>query len=176
MIFEPTQIPGAMVIRPQRTEDERGFFARIYCERELAEHGLDPRLVQHSLSYNRLRGTLRGMHFQTEPHAENKLVSCNRGAIYDVIIDLRAESPSYRRWIAVTLTADGQESLFVPKGCAHGFVTLADETTVEYKISEFYAPGFAQGVRFDDPAFAIEWPLAPVVISSRDLAYAPYTS
>jgi dTDP-4-dehydrorhamnose 3,5-epimerase len=175
MIFEPTQIPGAVVIRPQRMEDERGSFARIYCERELAEQGLDPRLVQHSLSYNRLRGTLRGMHFQTAPHAENKLVSCNRGAIYDVIVDLRAGSPSYRRWIAATLTADGQEALFVPKGCAHGFITLADETTVEYKISEFYAPGFAQGVRFDDPAFAIEWPLAPVVISPRDLAYAPYT-
>jgi len=175
MIFEPTQIPGAVVIRPQKMEDERGFFARIYCERELSEHGLDPRLVQHSLSYNRLRGTLRGMHFQTEPHAENKLVSCNRGSIYDVIVDLRAESPSYRRWIAITLTADGSEALFVPKGCAHGFITLADETTVEYKISEFFAPGFAQGLRFDDPAFGIEWPLAPVVISSRDLAYAPYT-
>jgi dTDP-4-dehydrorhamnose 3,5-epimerase len=175
MIFEPTQIAGAVVIRPQRMEDERGFFARIYCERELAEHGIDPRLVQHSLSYNRLRGTLRGMHFQTEPHAENKLVSCNRGSIYDVIIDLRAESPSYRRWIAVTLTADGQEALFVPKGCAHGFITLSDETTVEYKISEFYAPGFAEGLRFDDPAFGIDWPLAPVVISSRDLAYPPYT-
>jgi dTDP-4-dehydrorhamnose 3,5-epimerase len=174
MIFEPTEIPGAVLIRPQRMEDERGFFARIYCERELAEHGLDPRLVQHSLSYNRLRGTLRGMHFQNEPHAENKLVSCNRGAIYDVIVDLRVESPSYRRWIAVTLSADRPESLFVPKGCAHGFITLADETTVEYKISEFYAPGLGQGLRFDDPAFGIEWPLAPVVISARDLAYPLY--
>lgn len=174
MIFAETKIAGAVLIRAQPVDDERGFFARTYCEEEFTDHGLDPRVVQHSVSYNRRRGTLRGMHFQVPPHAENKLVSCGRGSIYDVVLDLRRESPTYRRWISATLSANGLETLFVPKGCAHGFITLEDDTLVQYKVSELYAPEAARGLRFDDPAFAIEWPLAPVVISPRDLGYLPY--
>lgn len=174
MIFSETKIPGAFLIRPQLRPDERGFFARTYCVQEFAAHGINSRVVQCSVSSNRLRGTLRGMHFQVAPHQENKLVSCSQGSIYDVIIDLRRDSPAYRQWLAVTLTADNLDSLFVPAGCAHGFITLVDDTVVRYDISDFYAPEHARGVRFDDPAFAIEWPIAPAVISPRDLAFAPY--
>jgi len=174
MIFSPTKISGAVVIRPERIEDERGFFARTYSVEEFRDHGLDPAVAQRSLSFNRRKGTLRGLHFQTAPHEENKLVSCSRGAIYDVIVDLRADSPTYRQWVAVTLSADGLEALFIPKGCAHGFITLEDETTVRYDISALYAPSFARGVRFDDPAFGVEWPFPPVVVNPRDLAFAPY--
>jgi dTDP-4-dehydrorhamnose 3,5-epimerase len=171
MIFGETKISGAFLIQPQRIEDERGFFARTFCVRELAEHGLDPRVVQRSLSSNSRRGTLRGLHFQTPPHEENKLVSCSQGAIYDVIVDLRPSSSSYRQWLAVTLTAQNLDSLFIPAGCAHGFMTLEDETVVRYDISELYAPDAARGIRFDDPAFGIEWPGAPAVVSPRDLAF-----
>jgi dTDP-4-dehydrorhamnose 3,5-epimerase len=174
MIFDETRIAGAFLIRPQPIDDERGFFARTFCEREFAEHGISSRMVQRSVSSNRRRGTLRGMHFQAAPHLEDKLVSCGRGKIYDVIIDLRRDSPSYRKWLAFTLTADGLEALFVPAGCAHGFITLEDDTVVRYEISHFYLPESARGLRFDDPAFGIDWPLAPVVISQRDLAFPPY--
>lgn len=175
MIFSETKIPGAFVIRAERLEDERGFFARTFCEREFAERGIESRVVQRSISSNVRRGTLRGLHFQAPPHPENKLVSCGRGAIYDVIVDLRRDSPGYRQWFAVTLTADSLDALFVPAGCAHGFLTLADESVVRYDISEFYEPGAARGLRFDDPAFGIEWPMQPVVISARDLAFPPFT-
>ena len=175
MIFGETKISGAFLIQPQRIEDERGFFARTFCVRELAEHGLDPRVVQRSLSSNSRRGTLRGLHFQTPPHAENKLVSCSQGAIYDVIVDLRPTSSSYRQWLAVTLTASNLDALFIPAGCAHGFMTLEDDTVVRYDISEHYAPDAARGIRFDDPAFGIEWPGAPTVVSPRDLAFPPFS-
>ena len=174
MIFSTTNVEGAYLIRPERLEDERGFFARTYCVRELADHGIDPQVVQRSISYNRLRGTLRGMHFQSAPHEETKLVSCLRGSVYDVVLDLRPSSSTYRRWTAATLTADGLETLFIPKGCAHGFISLADDSTVHYEISEFHYPESARGVRYDDPAFGIEWPLQPAVINSRDLGYLPY--
>lgn len=174
MIFTKTAIEGAFLIQPERLSDERGFFARTYCVRELEEHGIDPRVVQRSVSYNRQRGTLRGMHFQLPPHQENKIVSCTRGAIHDVIIDLRPHSGSYRRWIAASLTASGFEALFIPGGCAHGFITLEDDTVVQYEISEFHHPEAARGLRFDDPAFAIGWPLAPVVINARDLGYPAF--
>ena len=176
MIFSPSILPGVWSITPQRHEDERGYFARTFCVREFTEHGLDPRLVQHSLSYNRLRGTLRGMHFQAPPHVENKLVTCSRGAIYDVVLDVRRESPTHGKWAAFTLTADNGEAVFIPAGCAHGFITLEDDTTVRYDISEYHAPDAARGVRFDDPAFAVVWPLAPAVISPRDLAFPAFTS
>jgi dTDP-4-dehydrorhamnose 3,5-epimerase len=172
LIFAPTSIDGALVIRPERIEDERGFFARTFCVRELAEHGIDPTVVQRSVSYNRRRGTLRGMHYQIAPHGENKLVSCMRGSVHDVIIDLRPGSVSYRRWFGVDLTADGFETLFIPKGCAHGFITLTDDALVHYELSEFYHPESARGVRYDDPAFGVEWPMAPVVINARDAGYA----
>lgn len=175
MIFEETKIPGAFLIRPERREDERGFFARTFCLREFAERGIDSRVVQRSVSVNLRRGTLRGMHYQAPPHRENKLVSCSRGSIYDVIVDLRRDSPSYRQWLAVTLTADSFDALFVPAGCAHGFITLEDDSVVRYDISEFHAPDAERGARFDDPAFGIEWPLSPAVISPRDLAFPPFT-
>lgn len=174
MQFLPTEIDGAFLIRPERREDERGFFARTWCEREFREHGIEPRIVQRSVSFNRVRGTLRGMHYQAAPHAENKIVSCSQGAIYDVIVDLRPGSPSSRRWRAFTLTAENLDGLFVPTGCAHGFITLADATVVRYDISEFHTPGAERGVRYDDPAFGIDWPIAPVVISPRDLGFPPY--
>jgi dTDP-4-dehydrorhamnose 3,5-epimerase len=174
MKFLPTEISGAFLIEPERREDERGFFARTYCVDELSQHGLDPRVVQRSISYNRQRGTLRGMHFQAAPHEENKLVSCISGEIYDVVLDLRRGSSSYRRWYAATLTADNRHILYVPKGCAHGFITLSDDATVNYEISEFHHPESARGIRYDDPAFAIAWPLPPAVVSPRDLAYEPF--
>jgi len=174
LIFAETAVAGAFLIRPERLEDERGFFARTYCVRELAEHGIDPQIVQRSVSYNRLRGTLRGMHFQVEPHQENKFVSCIRGSIHDVIIDLRPDSPTYRAWLAATLTDLGFETLFVPKGCAHGFMTLADDTVVQYDISDSHHPESARGLRFDDPSFDLEWPMKPVVINPRDLGFPPY--
>jgi len=174
MLFTSTEIPGAFLVKPERIEDERGFFARTWCEREAAAHGLDPRIVQSSLSFNRRRGTLRGLHFQVAPHAENKLVSCSRGSIWDVVVDLRRDSPSYRRWQAFTLTDENLDAVFIPAGCAHGFITLADDSVVRYDISAFYAPAAARGARYDDPAFRITWPLAPIVISPRDLGFPPY--
>jgi dTDP-4-dehydrorhamnose 3,5-epimerase len=174
LIFSPTTVPGAFVIQPERIPDGRGFFARTYCVREFEEHGLDPRVVQRSQSYNRRRATLRGMHFQIAPHLENKVVTCTQGAIYDVILDLRPDSPGYRTWFGITLMARDGQALYVPMGCAHGFVTLDDDTTVNYDISEYYQPDSARGLRYDDPAFAIKWPVAPVVISPRDLAFPPY--
>ena len=174
MLFNPTEIAGTFLIQPERREDERGFFARTWCEREFVEHGIDPRVVQRSVSFNRQRGTLRGMHFQVGPHVENKLVSCSAGSVYDVVLDLRPASPSYKRWQAFTLTAAAMDALFIPGGCAHGFITLEDGAVVRYDISEFYLPAAERGLRYDDPAFAIHWPLAPVVISARDLGFPPY--
>ena len=174
MIFIETEIAGAFLLRPRRQEDERGFFARTFCVRELADHGLDSTVVQRSVSSNSRRGTLRGMHYQASPHLENKFVSCSQGAIYDVIVDVRADSPSYLRWQGFTLTAENLDMLFIPAGCAHGFITTADHTVVRYEMSGFYAPDAARGFRFDDPAFAIKWPLAPTIISARDLAFPPF--
>jgi dTDP-4-dehydrorhamnose 3,5-epimerase len=174
LIISATKVAGAFVIQPERIEDERGYFARTYCARELAEHGIDPQVVQRSISYNRVRGTLRGMHFQAAPHEENKIVSCGRGSIYDVVVDLRRDSATYRSWFGITLTDEDATALFIPKGCAHGFITLADDTTVHYDISGFYHPESARGVRYDDPALGIEWPLAPVVIADRDLGFPKF--
>jgi len=164
------------VIEVERLTDERGFFARAWCQREFAEHGLNPRLVQCNISYNPRRGTLRGMHYQAVPHSEAKLVRCTRGAIYDVIVDLRSDSPSYLRHFGVDLTAEGREMLYVPEGVAHGFLTLEDETEVFYQMSEFYAPEAARGVRWNDPAFGIRWPIEVAVISPRDAAYPDFAS
>lgn len=174
MIFAATAIEGAFLIQPERFEDERGFFARTYCVRELQEHGLDSQVVQRSVSHNRKRGTLRGMHYQIAPHEETKLVSCSRGAIHDVIIDLRPDSPSYRRWTGAALSADNGHILYIPRGCAHGFITLTDDATVDYQISDFHHPESARGVRYNDPAFGIEWPLEPAVINARDREWRDY--
>ncbi len=171
MIFERTSVDGAFLIRPECLTDERGFFARTYCVDELAAVGIDPRVVQGSISYNRSRGTLRGMHYQAEPHQENKFVTCSRGAIYDVVLDLRPHSATFRRWYAATLSDANFEALFIPKGCAHGFLTLTEDAVVHYDISEFHRPESSRGYRYDDPAFRIEWPFAPTVVSARDLDY-----
>jgi dTDP-4-dehydrorhamnose 3,5-epimerase len=166
--FRETPLRGAFVIELERIEDERGFFARSFCKDEFAAHGLAAELAQASVSFNRRRGTLRGMHYQAPPHEEHKVVRCTRGAMHDVVIDVRAGSPTFRRWHAVELTDENRLSLYVPPGIAHGFQTLADDTEVLYQMSVPHHPESARGLRFDDPALAIAWPLAPVCISERD--------
>lgn len=171
MIFGEVSVPGAFLIEPEAMADERGFFARTFCVREFEAHGLNPRLAQCSTSFNRRAGTLRGMHWQAAPHREAKLVRCTAGAIYDVIIDLRSGSPAYKRWFAAELTAANRRMLYIPEGCAHGFQSLVDDSEVFYQISAFQAPDAAQGVRWDDPAFGVEWPSADRIISARDRSY-----
>ena len=170
MRFIETKLKGAFILEPEFMEDDRGFFARTWCQREFEAHGLDHRLVQCNISFNRHRGTLRGMHYQVEPHAEAKLVRCTMGAIYDVILDLRPESATFKQWLAVELTAENRRMLFIPEGLAHGFQTLMDNTEVFYQMSEFYYPECARGVRYDDPDFAIEWALPVTLVSDKDMA------
>lgn len=174
MIFQPTSLPGVVVIEPERNTDERGFFARTYCEEEFGANGLVPRLVQCSISFNPEMGTLRGMHYQAAPSSETRLVRCTMGAIYDVVIDLRPDSPTHAGWFAAELTAENRQMLFVPEGCAHGFLTLVNRTEIFYQMSDFYQPTAAGGVRWDDPAFGVEWPATPRVISDRDASYPDY--
>lgn len=171
MIFRPARLPGAFLVEPERLGDERGFFARTWCAREFEEAGLSPRLVQCSLSFNRERGTLRGLHYQSVPHREAKVVRCTMGAVHDVIVDLRADSPTYLEHFDVRLTAENRLAVYVPEGCAHGFQTLDDDTELLYQMNEFYEPSAARGVRWDDPSFGIEWPLEPTVMSERDRRY-----
>lgn len=175
MIFVPTALPDAFIIEPERLEDERGFFARTWCAREFEAHGLSPRLVQCSVSFSKRRGTLRGMHYQVAPLRETKLIRCTRGAIHDVIIDLRPTSPAYKRHVAVSLTGESRRMLYVPEGVAHGFQTLVDDTEVIYQTSEFYSSDHARGVRWNDPAFAIAWPPDDRVINDRDRSYPDFT-
>ena len=174
MIFHETRLPGVFEIHLEPKTDERGFFARTWCQAEFEAQGLHPNLVQCSISFNNRKGTLRGMHYQAQPHAEAKLVRCTKGAIIDVAIDLRPASSTYRDWVAVILTADNRNMVYVPEGCAHGFLTLADETEVFYQMSEFYSPESARGVRWNDPAFQIVWPAAIEVISERDRTYPDF--
>lgn len=166
-----TPIAGCVVLHPERHADERGFFARTWDAAELAAAGVNPAVAQCSVSFNHRRGTLRGMHFQHPPHAESKIVRCTRGAVWDVCLDLRHGSPTYRQWHAETLTEDNGAALVVPEGCAHGFLTLADDTEVFYMISAAYAPDAAGGARYDDPAFGIAWPEPVLVIHPRDASY-----
>jgi dTDP-4-dehydrorhamnose 3,5-epimerase len=171
MRFTRTTITGAFLVDLEPITDERGFFARSFCRHEFAAHGLNPELAQCNVSLNRRRGTLRGMHWQAAPHEEAKLVRCTRGMLHDVIVDLRAGSPTYGRHTAVLLSAENRRMLYVPEGCAHGFLTLEDDTEVLYQMSAFYAPESARGVRFDDPVFGIRWPAEVMVISERDRGY-----
>jgi dTDP-4-dehydrorhamnose 3,5-epimerase len=171
MRFVDTTLEGAYTIEMQRLEDERGFFARSFCEEEFAAHGLPGTMSQGSVSFNLRRGTLRGLHFQADPHAEEKLVRCTAGAVFDVIVDLRPGSRTCRGWYGVELTAENRTSVYVPKGFAHGFVTLRDDTEIFYMISVPYVAASGRGVRWNDPAIGIEWPLEPTVISARDAAY-----
>lgn len=176
MIFLPTSLYGAYVIELERLEDERGFFARTWCQREFQAHGVNLTVVQSSISFNRKAGTLRGMHYQAAPKAEAKLVRCTRGAIYDVIVDLRPDSVTFKKWVATELTADNRRMHFIPEGLAHGFQTLEDETEVFYQMSDFYAPEYARGFRWDDPAFGIDWPpAAERVISDRDRNFPSFS-
>lgn len=154
--------------------DERGFFARSWCRQEFESHGLNSNLAQCSVSFNHLRGTLRGMHYQAAPHGEAKLIRCTRGSIFDVAIDLRPSSPTFKQWTSATLSSENRRMLYVPEGCAHGFLTLEDNCEVFYQISEFYAPGAGRGVRWNDAAFGILWPGEVKVISSRDASYPDF--
>jgi dTDP-4-dehydrorhamnose 3,5-epimerase len=172
--FTQTPIAGAMVVEPQRLADERGFFARTYCAEEFAAHGLSPMIAQANISFNRLRGTLRGMHYQVDPGIETKLIRCTRGAIWDVIIDVRPRSPTYLSQFGVELSDQNRIALYVPGMCAHGFQTLVDETEVSYQVGDFYRPGHERGIAYDDPAFDIDWPLPVSVISEKDRSWAPY--
>ena len=176
MKFHSLSVAGAFLIEPQRLEDGRGFFARVFCHDEFVAHGLNPRVVQSSISYNRRRGTLRGMHYQTAPHEEAKLVRCTRGRAYDVVLDLRSGSPTHGRWAAAEIRAEDQRMVYVPEGCAHGFQTLEDDTELFYQMSEFFHPECGAGVRWDDPAFGIAWPIADPTVSERDRGYAPYVT
>lgn len=171
MLFKELEIAGVYLISPEKHEDARGFFARVYCEREFEEHGLHTSFVQENISYNRCRGTLRGMHYQKIPYGEVKIVSCLRGAIYDVVLDIREKSPTYGKWIAERLTGKNNAMLYIPEGLAHGFQTLDDDTLVHYQMGEFYAPEAAAGIRFDDERFCIEWPIEEKIMSERDLSY-----
>jgi dTDP-4-dehydrorhamnose 3,5-epimerase len=167
VIFRETPIPGVFVLEPKRREDERGFFARTWCAEEFAAHGLDTRVAQCSISFNPRAGTLRGMHYQAAPHGETKVVRCTAGAVYDVALDLRPDSPTFRRWTAVELSAENRVAHYLPGGVAHGFQTLHDATEVLYMISVPHVPESARGVRWDDPAFAIRWPSTEERIISR---------
>lgn len=174
MIFIETQLQGAFVIEPERIADERGFFARTWCQKELASHGLETRLVQCNISYNPQKGTLRGMHFQTAPCEEVKIVRCTRGDIYDVIIDLRPASSTFKKWLGMTISEERRNMLYIPKGFAHGFITLSDQAEVFYQMSEFYSPDHACGVRWNDPVFDIRWPIKVQLISERDNNYPDF--
>lgn len=176
MLFAETELPGAYFIDVEPREDERGFFARAWCREEFAKNGLEIEIAQCNLAYNHRAGTLRGMHFQSHPHAEVKLVRCTRGAVYDVVIDLRRESSTFMHWIGVELTEENRRMVYVPEGFAHGYQTLVDGTETFYQVSQPYVPEAGMGVRWDDPAFNIEWP--PVdqrIISSKDQAWPDFT-
>ena len=174
MIFKDTGIDGVLVIEPERHEDERGFFARTWDPDDFAERGLNSELAQCSISFNLARGTLRGLHYQAAPHEEAKLVRSTSGAIFDVAVDLRPDSSTFRDWFGVELSAENRLALYVPEGCAHGFLTLADDSEVHYQISQAYVPDAGRGVRWDDPAFAIRWPGEVVVINDRDSSYPDF--
>jgi dTDP-4-dehydrorhamnose 3,5-epimerase len=176
VIIHPTKLAGAVVIEPEPLTDERGFFARTFSREEFIAVGLDGDVAQCSVSFNGVSGTLRGLHYQAEPFAEAKLVRCTQGAIYDVIVDLRPESPTFCDWVAIELSATNRLGLFVPKGLAHGFQTLSDAAEVYYQISVRYEPSSARGVRWNDPRFGIEWPAAERMISARDQAFPDFVA
>ena len=176
MIFTETELAGAYIIDIKRIEDERGFFGRSWCRREFEDHGLNPTHVQSNVGFSHRQGTLRGMHYQAAPHAEAKLVRCTAGTIYDLIVDLRPDSPTHRHWLGVELSAENHRMLYVPEGFAHGYQTLTDNSEIFYQTSAFFNADSAGGVRYDDPAFGIEWPIAVSVISDKDRSWPDYTS
>jgi len=175
MEFSETKIPGVWLVESVPQTDDRGWFARAWCHLEFAEHGLDSGLAQCSVSFNARKGTLRGMHFQAAPHAECKLVRCLAGAVHDVVVDLRPDSPAFKQWWAVELSAKNHRAVYIPEGVAHGFQALEGEALVHYQISEYYEPSAARGIRWDDPAFGIDWPLADPVLSDKDRTWPDFT-
>jgi dTDP-4-dehydrorhamnose 3,5-epimerase len=174
MKFHETELPGVFKICIEPRPDERGFFARTWCQREFEAHGLDTGLVQCNISFNVRKGTLRGMHYQAEPYSENKLIRCTSGSIFDAVVDLRRRSPTFKKWIGLVLTAKNRDMVYVPTGCAHGFLTLEDHSEVFYQMSEFYNADSARGVRWNDSAFQIAWPEKMEVICDRDRMYADF--
>jgi dTDP-4-dehydrorhamnose 3,5-epimerase len=174
MRFEQTTLDGVIVIDLEVHADDRGFFARTFCIDEMRQHGIEMQIVQSSLSFNRRAGTLRGIHYQRAPYAESKLVRCTMGAIYDVVVDLRPTSPTHRQWVAAELTEENRRAIYIPEGCAHGFLTLVDNCEVHYQMSAPYHPAAGAGVRWNDPAFGITWPSEPVVTAERDAHYPDY--
>ncbi|ALA59800.1 dTDP-4-dehydrorhamnose 3,5-epimerase [Nitrospira moscoviensis] len=176
MLFHKTPLEGCYVIEPERIQDHRGFFARVWCRLELEQHGLKADVMQSNVGFSVRKGTLRGLHYQTGPHAEVKVVRCTRGAMFDVVVDLRPQSPTYTRWFGVELTPDNGKMIYVPEGFAQGYVTLADDTEMNYHTSKLFHRESAIGVRFDDPAFGIEWPVEIAVISDQDKKWPDYKS
>ena len=174
MLFEETDFDGVWVIVPERHEDERGFHARAWCAREVEDRGLDTEIRQCNISFNPEEGTLRGLHYQAEDSVETKIIRCTMGALYDVVVDLRPGSATFRHWISVELNADNRRMIYVPKGLAHGFLTRMPNTEVFYQMSAFFSPEHSRGVRYDDPAFAIKWPGPIRVISERDRGYSDF--
>lgn len=174
MIFTQTKLAGAFIIDLKKLEDDRGFFARTFCENEFKEQGIDIKIVQANTNLSLKKGTIRGMHYQNHPYEEDKVVRCTKGALFDVIIDLRKDSPTYKQWIGVELTENNHRALLVPKGFAHGFLTLEDNTEANYLVSQFYTPGAESGIRYNDPQFNIEWPFEPVVVSEKDANHPDY--
>jgi dTDP-4-dehydrorhamnose 3,5-epimerase len=173
--FIPTTLQGAYLVQPEPARDKRGFFARTFCTDAFSQHGLEVQYPQHSISFSARRGTLRGLHFQREPFSEAKLIRCTNGAIFDVIVDVRRDSPTYRRWQQFELSSANGCQLYVPKGFAHGFQTLRDDVEVSYLISTRYEPEFSAGIPYDDPAFSIDWPLPVTEISERDLRWPRFS-
>jgi dTDP-4-dehydrorhamnose 3,5-epimerase len=174
MKFTETKLKGAYIVEIEKLTDERGFFARSWCRKEFEALGLTARVVQANVSYNLKKGTLRGMHYQIAPYQECKLIRCTRGAIYDVIIDLRPDSPTYKQWTGLELTADNYTLFFVPEDFGHGFQTLTDDTEITYQVTQFYTPGSEKGIRFDDPTFNIQWPLEVTTISDKDRTWPDF--
>jgi dTDP-4-dehydrorhamnose 3,5-epimerase len=174
MLFEPLDIAGAFVVTPELIGDERGFFARSWDRRDFTDRGLNDAVAQCNISFNHSKGTLRGMHYQVPPHEESKLVRCTKGAIYDVVIDLRPDSSSFKSYAGATLSSENHQMMYVPEGCAHGFLTLEDDVEIAYQISEFYAAEAQRGVRWNDPAFGINWPERVAVINERDSSYPDF--
>jgi dTDP-4-dehydrorhamnose 3,5-epimerase len=175
MIFTETALKGVLLIDPEPVRDERGMFMRTWCQREFEAHGLPITWVQSSISVNARKGTMRGLHYQSAPNEEVKLVRCTVGAIYDVIVDLRSASPTYCHYVGITLSADHRRAVYIPKGCAHGFLTLEDNSEVSYCISEFHVPTSARGFRWDDPAFQIAWPASIEVMSEKDRTWPAFS-
>ena len=174
MIFHKTMLEGAYIIEIQKHEDERGFFSRSWCKKEYDDHGLNSSLVQENIGFSIKKGTLRGLHYQISPYEEVKVVRCTKGAIYDVIVDLRPDSKTYKKWLSIELNGDNRSILYVPEGFAQGYITLSNHTEMCYHTSQFYAPNFARGIRYDDSSFAIDWPIEVAVISEADKNWPNY--